>query len=893
MAETKILNLASFEDVETLKQTTKSQGEEISQVKQDFTMSTVKKNNSTVATVKGNVDTITTAEYDNCLNVIWNFHRTTSYVGLFIKLADAESILTKKYRMGVYNPNDINIYARIGLSNQWSNWSKGFTIVDANLRSESISTFDIDGSKTPLSSSSENRPCVFIEIISKSDLNKDVKLKLYMVEVKDFTQLDSSVNAVNAENAENAENAKNAVNAGGSQALGFNNFFVRDVVPEGGTTDLVTLTQEDYGYIRVSKKEGLGTKYAGVYARVQWSEPEDLKGLWHFDGNTAPIYKILNSMNDWNYGIDLSNYGNTLQGYDLEKAVSENERYFTTKELWIIPYMNYNSNGVSSALNASIRVRHELPVKGLVTASQLTEQLTEQLAEQLAEGNIVPANAGYFFPPSSLYARAMNTPSVLEPSPYTGNGEIIFNYYGAKNVSSSDNRLWIYCVQTLNVTQYVGRHVTISIKMNNSNYSGNDADSFILNKFQLSSNKYSWGDIYVELANRMLGNPNMININLDDYYDILKDKESTYLLFGVDYSQAVANEDGTFSLKYPPTTITLNVKITSADNEVIATELVGFDKKNYYTKNEIDEKLQENGDYITTWGDSLTAGGGWNSRLAELAGMTLYNGGTGGENARTIVARQGADMMTINNIVIPSDIQPVTIATRSSDGGIKTEWGYTVTPLLQGGAHVNPCKIGNILGTLKWTGANYADMTGIWTFTRKETGEQVKIDRPTAIRTDFDMNRNSPYLMVIFIGQNGGYNDLDDLVRQHKMMIEHASAKHTIILGLSSGSASSRKSYEDRMKQEFGRYFISLREYLAHPIYGTDGKTIVSCYGLADQGLEPGSKEYNGVTYNALDEIATGTVPHQILQDHVHYTTGTKDVIGTMLYKKCCELNIF
>ena len=36
MAETKILNLASFEDVETLKQTTKSQGEEISQVKSDL-----------------------------------------------------------------------------------------------------------------------------------------------------------------------------------------------------------------------------------------------------------------------------------------------------------------------------------------------------------------------------------------------------------------------------------------------------------------------------------------------------------------------------------------------------------------------------------------------------------------------------------------------------------------------------------------------------------------------------------------------------------------------------------------------------------------------------------------------------------------------------------------
>ena len=36
MAETKILNLASFEDVEILKQTAKSQGEEISQVKEDL-----------------------------------------------------------------------------------------------------------------------------------------------------------------------------------------------------------------------------------------------------------------------------------------------------------------------------------------------------------------------------------------------------------------------------------------------------------------------------------------------------------------------------------------------------------------------------------------------------------------------------------------------------------------------------------------------------------------------------------------------------------------------------------------------------------------------------------------------------------------------------------------
>ena len=210
-------------------------------------------------------------------------------------------------------------------------------------------------------------------------------------------------------NAENAVNAENAENAGSSQVLSFNNYFVRDVVPENGTQNMVTLEREDYGYVKINKKQGLGTKYAGVYVRVQWDKPEDLKGTWHFDGGVKPITKILNYMSDWGSGIELTKYGDSLQGYNLENAVKENKNYFINKELWLIPYMSYNQNGVSSALNVSIRVRHELPVKGLVTASQLTEQLTEQLSE----GIIVPINAGFFFPPSSLYARSVNTPSVL------------------------------------------------------------------------------------------------------------------------------------------------------------------------------------------------------------------------------------------------------------------------------------------------------------------------------------------------------------------------------------------------------------------------------------------------------------------------------------------------
>ena len=444
------------------------------------------------------------------------------------------------------------------------------------------------------------------------------------------------------------------------------------------------------------------------------------------------------------------------------------------------------------------------------------------------------------------------------------------------------NHVW-----ALDIKELFGKKTKIRVQIHNTNYSGNLSTSWAFTNFHISKDPYSWGVNNIKtLSGLDVGAVDSeIEIDLDDLEIDSRTYDSIYFLMAAfDYH--------TTEYAYnPATTITITPYIIDQNNKVIATDMDGFNTSDYYTKLEVDEKLGTSGKYITCWGDSLTAGGGWTTTLGNLAGMPVYNGGTGGESARTIVARQGADVMEVDNLTIPADTTAVTIATMASDGGIKTQEGYKVAPLLQGGAHVNPCYVGNIKGTMRWTGSSYADRTGTWTWTRSEAGESVVIDRPTAIRTDFDIHRNAPHLAIIYIGQNGGYNDLDDLVRQHRLMIEHANAQHTIILGFSSGTAAGRSAYESRMKKEFGRYFVSLREYLAHPIY--NGTEMVSCWGLADQGLEPGTKEYNGTTYDALTEIASGTVPHQILADSVHYTNGTKTVIGNMLYKKCCELNIF
>ncbi len=274
--------------------------------------------------------------------------------------------------------------------------------------------------------------------------------------------------------------------------------------------------------------------------------------------------------------------------------------------------------------------------------------------------------------------------------------------------------------------------------------------------------------------------------------------------------------------------------------------------------------------YITAWGDSLTHQGGWTSILQQKSGMNLYNAGTGGEPVSTIMARQGADIMMINNITIPAEVEPVQISDYST--GFKTALGKTVLPLLQGDMCVNPVSIGGVMGTLKFTGSAYNDATGTYTFTRSKPGEAITINRPTAIRTFGDRECNAPHLLIIYMGTNGGFNSPEDAVRLHRMMIEHANPVHVLILGMSKGTENSQRDYETAMRASFGRHFVSLREYL-------------SSYGLADAGLT--------ATEGDTAAMSEGRVPPQLLTDEVHYTSTTKTVIGNMLFRYCQELNIF
>lgn len=312
---------------------------------------------------------------------------------------------------------------------------------------------------------------------------------------------------------------------------------------------------------------------------------------------------------------------------------------------------------------------------------------------------------------------------------------------------------------------------------------------------------------------------------------------------------------------------------------------------------ELKEKLDvvsKNTLEIVGYGDSLTANGGWTTVIAEKSGLEFHNAGTGGESVNTIIARQGADPMIVNNITIPSDTTPVVVG-RMSDGGIKTASGLTATPLLQGGSsHINPCYIGDIEGTLTWTGSAWNDQTGTWTFTRTAEGDSVEIDRPTKIKTAYDAKYNNQknILLTVFMGYNGWKNangdwwKLDDLLKYHKILINNTDCKDFVVIGIHKARGTfDMDVYENMFENEFGRRFISLRQYLAHPIYEEDGATVISSYGLMDAGLD--------ATETDITDIKAGNCPSSLLADGVHFNNYGKAVVGNYIYNRMKELNMF
>ena len=277
---------------------------------------------------------------------------------------------------------------------------------------------------------------------------------------------------------------------------------------------------------------------------------------------------------------------------------------------------------------------------------------------------------------------------------------------------------------------------------------------------------------------------------------------------------------------------------------------------------------------IICWGDSLTAGAGgdgttYPSILQSLIKQNIYdipvvNAGVGGETSITIAGRAGVIPYIVKGFTIPADQTPVQISITSSNGS-------PVAPLRQGD-HLNPCIIGGVEGMISIVQETYISKDYSYYFTRSMEGNETIIEDGTEIIPSY-ISAYKDYLPIIFMGQNGGWNDIDDLKVQIQAIIDtYGNHKSYLVLGLTTGTAESRSDIEHAMQEEFGDHYINLREY-------------ISANGMKLAGLT--------ATEEDKEAIEVGSMPPSLLHDTVHFNSIGYNLIGDVLYNRMNELGYF
>lgn len=307
---------------------------------------------------------------------------------------------------------------------------------------------------------------------------------------------------------------------------------------------------------------------------------------------------------------------------------------------------------------------------------------------------------------------------------------------------------------------------------------------------------------------------------------------------------------------------------------------------------------------VVCWGDSLTAGAGGDGTsypvvlqnliqkslldtfdtrevlkhsrkdyTKKLPAVKVVNMGVGGENTTTILGRNGAIPFEVKeDFTIPANTDTVKIALKSSNG-------KNVAPLRQGKAGMDYVIINGVKGVISIEQESYISKDYSYYFQRTEAGESVSVKAGTKIITS-GSETNLNYIPVIFIGENGGYDDIPDLIKQQRAVIKHQQGNpldkngeaRFIIIGLHTGTAESRAALEAAMETEYGKKYINLRKYMSEK-------------ALSDAGITATSED------RAM--MGKGSTPSSLLSDAVHFTPKGYELIGNLIYERMDELGYF
>lgn len=281
---------------------------------------------------------------------------------------------------------------------------------------------------------------------------------------------------------------------------------------------------------------------------------------------------------------------------------------------------------------------------------------------------------------------------------------------------------------------------------------------------------------------------------------------------------------------------------------------------------------------INCWGDSLTEGVAGNGETYPkalkrmIAFQLTANGysksvpiirnlGISGETSLEIACRGGMTMRTQSPIHINQKNYRQVFK-------ITADHGKSVSILRLGDTGVNPVKIGAVVGRL-----SRIDAGNHYTFTPSYVRYQDTIPQNSKVVT-YSASHYRSAIPIVFIGQNGGYSNTADLIRQQKAIIHNQiGAEHQyIVVGLHTGTAKQRAALEKKMQQTYGDHYINLRKILSK-----NGTKIV--------GIK--------ATKEDRRMMRAGMVPASLLaDDHLHFNAKGYRTVAKVIYARMTALNI-
>lgn len=300
---------------------------------------------------------------------------------------------------------------------------------------------------------------------------------------------------------------------------------------------------------------------------------------------------------------------------------------------------------------------------------------------------------------------------------------------------------------------------------------------------------------------------------------------------------------------------------------------------------------------IVCWGDSLTAPHNSNVLIATVKetffgnslsfpehmqrdwadDYNIINAGVGGENTLTIMSRQGVfPMKLFQDVVFNRDKNgkpfakfPLIVLRSSYNSELVypfRQYGYDE----KSPAMINPCSINgkdyelSIIEDKKY-------------YVLKPKDEDIYdsiIKTGSVINTFASKHLRNCYAYIFFMGQNGSFADVGELIKQYKAMIDYCGSDRYIVIGFhkpnkSISTINRMKEMEDSLQMAFSNHYINLRDYLVRN-------------GLSDAGLTP--------TEEDKDSMSIGQVPPQLMVDGVHFTNDGYKLISNLVKVKFKEL---